>query len=329
VATRLLREHQWAPQTVLAEGHRPVCLPPGTTRCDRQSAQPAATGYPRLLSADQRLPGPVGSSQPTQRFRSLTGVALGAGFHQAISRLKYSVSVIVTSTPSSITYNYPGRLKFVEVSNEIRERLITDPDLSGAMLSDKKKLAGWKRTHLYELGAVSSMLAVYLWTKRSVVADIGELLVESLKGTSFLLPFILVRPILEHAGNLILFSKKRDELKLVELNKPKDKEYLLIDYSALLARSGKATRIEWGTMMTTPIDIGKTKSFKPGLAELDVTAEGLMQGIDQLDKKIKGARKAYDLASEFAHPNVGPHQIFIREAKSTKIDEYVTLSHPQ
>lgn len=36
------------------EKHGPFPLKPGTTRCDRRSVQPATTGHPRVISADQR-----------------------------------------------------------------------------------------------------------------------------------------------------------------------------------------------------------------------------------------------------------------------------------
>jgi hypothetical protein len=64
------------------------------------------------------------------------------------------------------------------------------------------------------------------------------------------------------------------------------------------------TRVDYGLLTQGSLRDAKKFSYTPGELEADRTAKDLLKGIDVLDKRVKGARAAYEFFSEFAHPNI-------------------------
>jgi hypothetical protein len=159
-----------------------------------------------------------------------------------------------------------------------------------------------------------------LWTKRAVIVDLLISLQTALSGVNIISAITLVRPILEHVAAVSIAA--HEILSLFDKTDlaTKDKSDKIIRLCEIISKRGKGTRVDWETYLTKSLRTGKKKSYKAEPGTVDLTALDLMNSIDHLDKKIKGARKAYEFASEFAHPNVGSHFIYAKSAS------YATLS---
>lgn len=76
----------------------------------------------------------------------------------------------------------------------------------------------------------------------------------------------------------------------------------------LLVQRVFGRRIDWSLVLSeqpTSLTSKKSISYKEKALTVDQAAEGILDQIDFLKKKVLGARKVYELLSEFAHPNTG------------------------
>lgn len=77
---------------------------------------------------------------------------------------------------------------------------------------------------------------------------------------------------------------------------------------SLLVQRVFGRRIDWSLALSeqpNSLSSKKSISYKQKVLTVDQSAIGILDQIDYLTKKVAGARKVYELLSEFAHPNTG------------------------
>lgn len=122
---------------------------------------------------------------------------------------------------------------------------------------------------------------------------------------NLLLSMTAMRSILEQVGQLHLLT-----LNLSSIAEPTNASESITawqSYSGEVTKRLYATRIDWTKLATADIRSSKAKTFQYRKDEYraDMEAADLLKAIDRLDQRIPGARLAYDVLSEFVHPNYG------------------------
>jgi hypothetical protein len=222
----------------------------------------------------------------------------------------------------NLTYRHASELQIIQAFNYTAE--VNKYSSSGLVPSDDK-LERPFRLFIYDKGKVPGLLNNFLWTKKAILTDLLLSLQEALSGKRIITAIVLVRPILEHIGIMSLFSKEIDPI--FHNPKPSKEEIppILVELAEIINKRGKGTRVDWETYLKKSLRVGNKKSYKHEEGTVDLTANDLMNGIDNLNKKVKGVRKVYELASEFAHPNVGSHFILLNSAVSVELEDGIRL----
>lgn len=160
-----------------------------------------------------------------------------------------------------------------------------------------------KRASVFNWSALQSSIDFFRWSRNSSVQELSSQAVIAARGNSLLIALMALRSILEVSGNAILL--KNDLEQLVDL---KDEAVARMDWlnevESLVDGRIAGVRVDYSAVTTKGLRASGKVSYKPGDFEADQTAKDLLKGVDALDKKIKGARAAYEFFSEFAHPNL-------------------------
>lgn len=193
--------------------------------------------------------------------------------------------------------------------------------------SQKRGLGQSIRLVMYHKGSVIAELEAFIYVKRAVIKDLLTAFLNAINGPNIISALVLVRPVLEHVSALNSVFQEIGPLldgKNLSLN---DKYEKLSQLEEVIATGGKGTRIDWESYFKKSLRSGKKKSYKPVEGAIDHTASNLMQNIDLMDKSVKGCRKAYEFASEFAHPNGGPNLIYYKSSYSEELKDGIQLNH--
>ena len=167
-------------------------------------------------------------------------------------------------------------------------------------------------------GRSHMLLGAFRWQKRTALSQLFEAMLHELQAGSPLASIAIGRMILEHIGAVALLEKDADTC-FVTSNNQLERWNQLSAFGECLAQRLKGTRIDWDNYLEKGLRSGKRKSYKPEALGTDLTAKDLLSGVDLLDKQVKGARRAYELASEFAHPNIGVHWASVADASTVPI----------
>lgn len=222
-----------------------------------------------------------------------------------------SLAANLLSDNSASLYRSPSKPQAIEALNSAAK--LTQENPEGLHFGgSEEQLTRASRVLLLEVGETAGFLGAFCWTRRAAIKDLTETLQNALCGWNVISMVALARAMLEQVANshiaaieiLPFFTEqpKNSEEKIHAVNKISD----------VLARRGKGTRVDWDHYISTSLKTGRKKSYKNDDGGVDLTACDLMDSIDRLDKKIKGARKAYEFASEFAHPNVGSRYLYLK-----------------
>lgn len=102
-------------------------------------------------------------------------------------------------------------------------------------------------------------------------------------------------------------------------------EFYSGNYHSVILKSLYGTRVDWIKLASLKADNAKRKEYEYKATEdfANESAEQILNRVDQLSKKIAGARFAYDVFCEFLHPNSG--DLFSATMKSTAhVDDWGT-----
>lgn len=159
-----------------------------------------------------------------------------------------------------------------------------------------------KRGTVLRWSGLQSSIDFFRWSRASTVEELANQAHRSAKDNSLLLAITGLRSILEVAGNAALLERD-----LKELEEPKDENFALMNwlsaFESIIDGRIAGVRVDYSVLTKNGLRGTKNFSYKPGEFEADQTAKDLLKGVDVIDKRIKGARSAYEFFSEFAHPN--------------------------
>ena len=157
------------------------------------------------------------------------------------------------------------------------------------------------KSQAYNFGKFPALYDSFIWVIRNMSLPI----VSALKNQSdILLAINTGRSLLEQIGSLSLAEKSISSFFNTIKPKNSDEDWLF-DFEGEIRKWMHGTRINWEDYISKGLRKGSPESFDSEKGHFGVEAEGLMQGVDLLAKRVKGARKAYEFASEFVHPNHG------------------------
>lgn len=231
----------------------------------------------------------------------------------------------LAANENSAQYSYPSASQALEAFKRTRE-LATSGTVNNATIGGHlDELAVGMRLWCYEKGKVPGLLRIFRWEKGSAILDLSRSLQATLVSDKPLSFFVLIRPILEQVAATAICTAELTDLLDAPANDPEGKHKSIVEADVIVSRRGKGTRIDWQNYLTKSLRAGKKKSYKPDPDSVDLTATDLMNTIDRLDKRIKGARKAYEFASEFAHPNIGSHLLFVASTEEAYLADGVKL----
>lgn len=202
-----------------------------------------------------------------------------------------------------LQYGCGSGLQISSALNEAVKGNITATGLDASRIPIAEKLKA-VFAQVYEMGSSSGVVAMFRWTRLSAVADALEVFKYSLKHGYMNAAYLQVRSVFELCGSVALLCKDIESEVLSEASPQEMSEWMVAVIGAANQRGG-GTKVDWENVVKNGLIKGKSKSYKPSEDLQDKSAVDLMKGVDLVDKKIKGARHAYDYLSEYAHPNVG------------------------
>jgi len=160
-----------------------------------------------------------------------------------------------------------------------------------------------KRGTVFNWSSLQSSIDFFRWSRASTVEELAGQAYQSASANSLVMAIAALRSILEVSGNAALLEKD-----FRELAEPKDENVARMDwlseFESVIDGRIAGVRVDYSALTRNGLRGTKKFSYKPGEYEADHTAKDLLKGVDILDKRIKGARAAYEFFSEFAHPNL-------------------------
>ena len=170
------------------------------------------------------------------------------------------------------------------------------------------KAAAYDHAHTYH------QLVQFIWARKSAVADGIAATKLCIENGLFLASLAQLRATMEQVGAL-LFIDARTVGLLDERAALQEQATALTSFSSVLFKNLIGTRIDWEHYLSNPIEGGKAKEFTPNGEFQNAMSRNVMDAVDAIDKRVKGARRAYEFLCEFSHPNVGTYLSY-RSGKS-------------
>jgi hypothetical protein len=175
-------------------------------------------------------------------------------------------------------------------------------DLSVQNVTDSELLM-IKRGVVFNWSSLQSTIDFFRWSRASAVEELARQAHQSAKDNSLLVAITALRSILEVSDNTVLLERD-----LHEIAEPKDESVsrmeFLTEFESVIDGRLAGVRVDYAVLSRDGLRATRKFSYKPGELEADHTAKDLLKGVDILDKRIRGARAAYEFFSEFAHPNL-------------------------
>lgn len=226
---------------------------------------------------------------------------------------------------SSVHYKYASAQQSLAAFRRTTQ-LVSSGELTPENIErHNDELAFGMRLFLYDKGKASSLLNTFIYTKRAAIKDLGTSLQNAVAGLNVISSIVLVRAILEQVAAASVATKEIN--KIFDFNEltVNEKSERIILLCEIVSKRGKGTRIDWKAYLSKSLREGKKKSYKVEDGAVDLTASDLMNNVDILNKSVKGARKAYEFASEFAHPNIGAHFLYVQSASSKVLADDIRI----
>ena len=198
------------------------------------------------------------------------------------------------------TSNHTRDFQRLTLNHRILTELGRDILLHGVTDS---KLLMMKRGGVFNTSSLQNSLDFFRWARNTTVQELADQTLLAAKDSSLLISVMALRSILEVSGNAMLLEKD-----LKHLADPKDEIPARMDwltkFESLVDGRLAGVRTDYSVFTKNGLRASGKYLYKPGDFMADQTAKDLLKGVDVLDKRIKGARAAYDFFSEFSHPNL-------------------------
>lgn len=143
------------------------------------------------------------------------------------------------------------------------------------------------------------------YSKKVICLKLLEGVILGLHANNLFVSMASMRSAMEHIGQLNLLVRA-----LASLPKPDDANGAIAawgSYAGEVTKRLYATRIDWPNLTRGDFRRDKARRFEYRKSEYlaDMEAADLLKGVDKLGSRVAGARLAYDVLSEFVHPNYG------------------------
>jgi hypothetical protein len=159
-----------------------------------------------------------------------------------------------------------------------------------------------KRGWVFNWASLQSSTDFFRWSRASAAQELADRAHQAAEANSLLVAIMALRSILEVSGNAVLLERD-----LKQLAEPEEADLARMDWlsavEALLDGRIAGVRVDYSTLTRQGLRGSKKFSYQAG-EFADHEAKDLLKGVDVLDKRVKGARAAYEFFSEFAHPNL-------------------------
>ncbi|MBX9771747.1 MAG: hypothetical protein K2X29_10265 [Candidatus Obscuribacterales bacterium] len=194
--------------------------------------------------------------------------------------------------------------------NAVSESLIRDGHVDQRLANLKaeavpKLSKQWYLEYLADQGEAVRMLDLAVQVNLQSLTILLECLVSNVRNGQLLTGMMAARAALEFFAQ---FESLVSELqKCPEPIDPATAKQMREKVHALLVKVLYGRRVDWPKLINEPrssIRQNKLK-YEPSELCIDLTASQILNKIDRLEKKVCGARGAYEVLCEFTHPNVG------------------------
>ncbi|WP_434718144.1 hypothetical protein P5W98_00730 [Paraburkholderia sp. A1BS-2L] len=162
--------------------------------------------------------------------------------------------------------------------------------------------------HVYGVGRTANLLHAFRWTKKRAISEHLVIIKSSLESSVLLPALVLTRAILEQIGAYALFYRDVSRLSPVD-GSPNTGGDWVLDVQFVLFRRGMGTRIDWEDYSANGLKGKRRRGYEVKDGHFDQEARDLLNGIDLVDRSVRGIRNAYEFLSEFGHPNYPSYQL--------------------
>jgi hypothetical protein len=176
----------------------------------------------------------------------------------------------------------------------------------------------------YDNGSAYRILRALCAAKQMALVHLLDAVTFTLIGGNLLCAQVCLRSLVEHVAHFdsVIFLLRSYSVPSLfdEANKT------LWEINSKLAKATRATRIDWLALLRAKDknELERLKiKYKPAPNREDLSAKTILDAIDSLDKRVKGARVVYEVLCEFAHPNFGLILSLTRSAKPVLDDQGV------
>jgi len=194
-------------------------------------------------------------------------------------------------------------LDAIERSYDVLLQLSDHDSAKFFRLEDHQKNVGSgdvKEACLYLFSDVYNWLKVFWWTNIFKMRQLMEGLAHSYNTNNFLTWLVLARSSLEYAAVNYYFVKKIKQFDICgpnfKLSAVKGVEDLLLQYTY-------GSRFNWKDLFEGTRDSLKEK-FTPAGSSIAVNVMTAIEHLAKRDERYRDIKTAYDMLSDFAHPNM-------------------------
>jgi hypothetical protein len=210
-----------------------------------------------------------------------------------------------TEAQNDYTYEQVAQSQITSVADQLVTKGILDPETGERRKSFKVSKKAFAPM-LYQNGSALRILNVTCAAKQMVLVHLLDSMISSLATGNLIVALICIRSLIEHVAH---FDNLIAQLRpYTVLSGREEVNAALWDINDKLVKSAYATRVDWrglaaSASATKPLS--KSIKYKPAQYRADVSADQILNAIDDLSKRVKNIRPVYEILCEFAHPNVG------------------------
>jgi hypothetical protein len=162
------------------------------------------------------------------------------------------------------------------------------------------------RAAIYYQSTAAAALAAYLRVACVIATEFAETAAEGFRIGHLTSPCAALRCLIERVGHAVSLADVIKNLPTMPIS-PEAPLKPLIDVSTPIIRALYGTQRNWEKLVE--VDFRKASSKEVAYSipdeEWSIRASNVMNAIDKLEKRIRGARLTYEVLCEFGHPNRG------------------------
>jgi hypothetical protein len=162
------------------------------------------------------------------------------------------------------------------------------------------------RAVLYNQAAAARQLEAFLQVSRVTIFELCQTAIRTFEAHEMAAFYMTIRGLVERIANVAALADALQDFSRATPSPDKPNEPLLLA-AGQIGKALYGTKFDWGKLRNADLRAAKKDDVAYVRKELsmDVAARSVLTSIDKLDKRVRGARIAYEVLCEFLHPNVG------------------------